>query len=192
MRLGPAVPALLVLALAAAGCSGKGGAPTGSSGPAASTDPLVAVGCQDEAGRAVDCGTGCTADNKTAACTGAYTGPRDPVSIHETGDSLNGKGAYEFKVAPGYRRFTVDLSVTGPNGAPQYVGSGIGYTLLDGAGTTVLDNPASQTSFTSGPSGGCIVCYDGLKEPHAAGSWSFSFETGTTPGAYAVDIEVAY
>jgi len=118
---------------------------------------------------------------------------RDPVDIQDGGDVGQGVSKdWSWHVAPGYTAFTVEVDMAGPQGAPAYTATGLGWRLTGGdPSKTAAEQPASQTSSQTSNSG-CVLCYDGSAKDNQPGQWSLHFEAGPSAASWSVHVHVAY
>jgi len=185
MRVPPTLALLLVLLTALAGCASRSPGPTGTPRGTGSAS-LVPVSAPSSA-----------ATNATAQPSPATLNlTKDPVDIQDSGDLAQGASKdWTWHVAPGYSSFTVELDVDGPQGAPEYVATGLGYRLVGGdppqAVKDVQAAGGTGADLAVQPSG-CVLCYDGADQPNQAGQWSLHFEAQQGAASWTVHVQVAY
>jgi hypothetical protein len=175
--------ALLVGALVfASGCVSR----TAQTPTTSSTTPgLVPVGN----------GGNSTAGNTTVGPSPATLNlTKDPVDIEKSGDLAEGVALDEaWHVAPGFTAFTVELTLEGPQGSPEYTLQSHSIRLAGGDPSEVVyeEGTGGGLSLSSGPSR-CIVCHDGTALEGQPGQWTFHFSAGNSVGSYSLRVHVAY
>ncbi|MCA1819854.1 MAG: hypothetical protein ABR562_01145 [Thermoplasmatota archaeon] len=174
MRVGQ-VALLLIVAFAVSGCASRSSdAPPGGT---TSSEGLVPVG-----------GSMTSAAPGASAATANLT--KDPVDVQESGDLATGVDKdWDWHVAPGYKTFTVELMVMGPQGAPEYTLYNYDVSLTGGdPSEQVVHDSQSVASGSGTGAGACLACADG--EP--AGSWTLHWSVEHGVGQWAVHVVVAY
>ena len=120
---------------------------------------------------------------------------KDPVDIQDGGDLTQGISKdWNWHVAPGFKVFTVELDVGGPQGSPAYTLQG-GYAIRLAGGdpsSTPFEESSSGGVAVSTANSGCKLCYDGADQSGQPGQWSLHFSTGQSPATYSVHVVVSY
>lgn len=177
------VAALLLLALAGAGCTSR--EPGAKTVPPPSPEGLVPVG-GGSGGKAGADGNG-TAKARPSPATLNLT--RDPVDIQDGGDLTNGTSRdWSWHVAPGFATFTVEVRLRGLQGAPAFAVADLRLRLEGGDPSgTVIDTGG----FFAG-SDSCTACLDGADLDSPAGQWTLHLSTAPSAAQYSVHVVVAY
>lgn len=180
MRTSALLAVLLLVTLA--GCASK---PTAQ---VTSTSSSAGLRCAD-ASKSSDCANHVDTGNDTVVAAKYPKGT--PVNIHETGDlQQGGSHAWNWTVGSDFDRFTVTLTLAGPQGTPQYTLTQENIVLV--GGTPSDTRFAQSTTVGSGTGGTCLICFDGTDTTGPYGPWRLGLDAGPSLATYTVDIIVTY
>jgi len=139
------------------------------------------------------------AANDGSGASGNTTALKVPVSISDGGEMTQaGAKDYTWNVTPGFTTFVVTVTLAGPNGAPLYASTGLGYVLEGGAKQMVYAEQAggpTNANVAAGSAGAQPLTFNAASENDKAalaGDWHLHLDWQPSPAHYDVAVTVRY